>query len=104
MNDVYWGIADYINVFENSAAVYKRTSIGSLTGNGQFSDQATLIMYGYAGNAKALKKDVDAILSFQKDAIAGMYISDRNVYTIFPTNWATFVKDVAAVVKVNKSG
>ena len=101
VDNVYWGIADYINVLENTEAAYDNADIGALDGEGDYSEQATLIIHDYTDGAKILKRDVDTILSFQNDDIAGLYITDRSGYTAFPTNWATFVSDVAAVVKKN---
>ena len=104
VDSVYWSIADYINVFENTEAVYDRTNIGALDGNGKYAQQATLLIYGHKSAAKTLNKDVNTILSSKNDAIAGLYISDKSVYSAFGSNWGTFVSDVAAVVKANMGG
>ena len=103
VNSVYWNIADYINVFENSDAVYRTANIGALDQNGVQSQKTTLLIYGYTETTATLQSDVNTILSNSHDAIAGLYISDKTVYSQFPTNWNTFVSDVAAVVKANNA-
>ena len=101
VDSAYWSVADYINVFENTEAVYDAADINALNGNGKFLQNSTLIIYGYTDGAEVLQRDVNTILSVQNDAIAGLYITDQNGYSAFPGNFATFVSDVAAVVKAN---
>ena len=101
VDSTYWSIADYINVFENSQAVYNTADIGALDGNGVYSQQTALLIYGHSGDSASLQRDVQTVLSYQQDAIAGLYISDLSTYAAFPTNWNEFVSDVAAVVAAN---
>lgn len=101
VNSTYWSIADYINVFENSETVYDSADIGALDGNGAYSQQTTLIIYGHSTSTSTLQRDVQTILSRKQDNIAGVYITDSNVYSQFGSDWQTFASDVAAVVKTN---
>jgi hypothetical protein len=102
----YWAIADFINVFENTEAAYDVADIGALDGNGIYSHQASLIIHSYTDDISTLKYDVDTIMNFDKDGIAGLYITDvtmanNNPYNSFPKIWAEFCKIVAEVVQKN---
>ena len=97
----YWSIADYINVFENTEAVYDTADIGALDGDGSYHSQSTMILYDYTDGSNILQRDVNTILNQQKDAMAGLYITNSDVYSSFGNNWNAFVDQVAAVVQTN---
>lgn len=101
VNTSYWAIADYINVFENTEAKYDSADIGALDGNGVYHAQSTMILYNYTDGSSILHRDVNTILSVKNDAMAGLYITDTDLYSQFPSNWTGFVSEVAAVVKAN---
>lgn len=101
----YWSIADFINVFENTEAVYDTTDIGPLDGHGTYSHQATLIIHSYTSDFATETDDIETIMDFDNDGIAGLFITDvtvaNNPYGSFPANWAAFCRAVATVVKDN---
>ena len=103
VNNVYWSIADYINVFENSDAVYRTANIGALDQNGVQSQKSTLLIYSYSESTATLQSDVNTILSNQHDAIAGLFLSNKNGYEAFGTNLNAFVSAVAKVVNANNA-
>ena len=103
VNDVYWSIPDYINVFENPDAVYRTADIGALDQNGAQSQKATLLIYSYGESTTTLQSDVNTILSNQNDAIAGLFLSDAPGYQAFGTNLNAFVSAVATVVDANNA-
>jgi len=100
VDDAYWSIADYINVFENTEVAYDTADIGALDGEGTHYSQSTLILYNYTDGSE-LERDVDTILSRQRDTMAGLYITDSDVYSAFGSNWDAFVAQVATVVLTN---
>ncbi|KAJ1551677.1 hypothetical protein HK405_014062 [Cladochytrium tenue] len=98
VNSSYWGLADYINVFENSAGAFTPSLIPSLDGDGDYAAQASAIIYGYAGSDTALVSDVASIVGSQASggaALGALLISDISFYSAFPANWAKFVDAVA---------
>ncbi|KAK4549788.1 hypothetical protein LTR36_005089 [Oleoguttula mirabilis] len=101
VNASYWSIADYINVFEDSEAAYDIADIGALDGQGAYRAQSTMIIYGDTDESTTLHRDVNTILSSKNDDMAGLYITDKTIYSEFPGNWTGFVSEVAAVVKAN---
>ena len=101
VDSTYWSIADYINVFEDTEAAYDTADIGALDGEGAYHAQTTMIIHNYADGPSIVRRDVDTILSFQKDAMAGLYITDLDIYSAFPTNFTGFVSEVAAVIGAN---
>lgn len=103
VDETYWSIADYINVFENSEAEYDGLNVASLSEGGKYSDQSTLMIYDYDSGSRRLRRDVGALMSGQGKSVTGLYISDGNGYDAFPSNWNSFVKDVAAVVRRSKA-
>ncbi|WPH02251.1 Hypothetical protein R9X50_00510700 [Acrodontium crateriforme] len=103
VNESYWAIPDYINVFENTEAAYDTANIGALDGNGAHARKTTMLIYSHTTNSTIVKRDVQTIQRIQQDAIAGLYISDLNTYTKFPTNFTGFVAEVAAVVASNNA-
>ena len=101
VDEVYWGIADYINVFEDTEAAYESADIAALDGDGKYARQSTMILHNYTGGKKMLKRDVETILGSKHDALAGLYITDSSGYTEFGSDWAEFVDDVGRVVRAN---
>ena len=99
----YWSIADYINVFENADTAYWSANISALDDFGRYSTQSTMIIHDYVEGSKQLREDVATILSFEQDAMAGLYITDLSVYSEFPTDFMCLVGDVAKVVEANKA-
>ena len=101
----YWAIADFINVFEDTEAAYDVADIGALDGNGIYSHQATLLIHSYTDGTSTMIRDIETILAFQNDGIAGLFITDvtvaNNPYGRFPGNWKTFYENVARVVSKN---
>ena len=101
----YWPIADFINVFEDTEAAYDAANISLLDGNGVYSHQATLIIHSYTDNVATENDDIETIIDFDKDGIAGLFITDvtvaNNPYGSFPAAWAAFCSNVATVVKGN---
>lgn len=99
-------MADFINVFEDTEAVYDTANIGALDGNGQYSHQATIIIHSYTDGISTEKDDVETIMDFDNDGIASVFITEvtaasSNIYGTFPKAWAAFCKIVAQVVKDN---
>lgn len=96
----YWQWADFINVFEDTEAVYDTANIGALDGNGVHSRQTTLIIHTYKSNLQTEQRDVDTIINTAHDAIAGVFITERTVaqnpYSAFPANWAQLCQYVDA--------
>ncbi|KAK0939620.1 hypothetical protein LTR29_008746 [Friedmanniomyces endolithicus] len=103
VNSTYWSIADYINVFEDTEPKYDIADIGSLDGQGAYHAQTTLILYNYTDGSSIMQRDVNTILGVTHDAMAGLYITDLDVYNRFPTNFTGFVSLVNAVNKANKA-
>lgn len=103
VDDAYWNIADYINVFEGTEAAYDSADIGSLDGEGVYHPQATMILHDYSDGSDILQRDVETILSAERDAMAGLYITDLDVYSAFGNNWDEFVGQMAKVVEANKA-
>ncbi|MCJ1312754.1 hypothetical protein MMC25_006430 [Agyrium rufum] len=103
VDPVYWSIADYINVFEDTQTVYDEADIGFVDGVGTDSRQTTLIIYNYDGGSVILQRDVNTILDLAHDAIAGLYVDPTASYLNFRANWSSFVSDVFAVVRANMS-
>lgn len=101
VDDVYWGLADYINVLEDTEAAYYRADIGALDGQGVYHEQSTMIIHSYTDGEEVLRRDVDTILNRRHDAMAGVFISDLNVYNRFPENWEAFVDAVETVMEAN---
>lgn len=97
----YFGLADYINVFENDEAAYDTVDVGSIDGNGVYASQSTLIIWGYSSGTAKLSTDVTTILSQAQDGIAGLMVTDKGNYNEFPANWDAFVAHVASVVSSN---
>ena len=101
----YWAIADFINVFENTVAAYDVADIGALDGNGIYSHQATLLIHTYTHNTAREIDDIETIMDFENDGIAGLFITDvtvaNNPYGSFPARWTTFVSNVARIVGEN---
>ncbi|KXL46180.1 hypothetical protein M433DRAFT_149440 [Acidomyces richmondensis BFW] len=103
VNTTYWAIADYINIFEDTEAAYDSADIGSLDENGKYSSQSTMIIHSYTSGWSTMQQDVNTILSLQHDAMAGLYISNLDGYSNFPSNWTGFVAEVQTVVGANKA-
>ncbi|KAF2764262.1 hypothetical protein EJ03DRAFT_321482 [Teratosphaeria nubilosa] len=101
VDSTYWSIADYINVFEDTEAAYDTADIGALDGEGKYHGQTTMIIHSYTDGADIVARDVNTILNVTNDAMAGLYITDLDVYSEFPTNWMGFVGQVAKVVEKN---
>ncbi|TKA79115.1 hypothetical protein B0A55_02408 [Friedmanniomyces simplex] len=97
----FWGIADYINVLEDTEAAYDNANIGALDGEGEYHAQSTVILYDYSDGPAVLERDVGTLLGVQRDAMAGLYVTDLGVYDRFPTNFTGFVGEVARVVEAN---
>ncbi|TKA38988.1 hypothetical protein B0A55_13797 [Friedmanniomyces simplex] len=97
----FWGIADYINVLEDTEAAYDSADIGALDGEGEYHAQSTMILYDYTDGPAVLERDVGTILGVQRDAMAGLYVTDLGVFDRFPTNFTGFVGEVARVVEAN---
>jgi len=104
VDKTYWSIADYINVFEDTMAVYDSADIGALDGQGVYHAQTTMIIHDYTSDASVLQRDVKTILSSRHDAMAGLYVTDLSIYSKFPTNWLQLVGDMQTVVNANKAG
>ena len=87
----YWKYADYINVFENTEAIFRNTPLDSLTGNGVYAGQSTLLIHTYQSNAQTEENDVDTLIDTDYDDIAGVFITERTVaqnpYSAFPARW-----------------
>ncbi|KAK4913680.1 hypothetical protein LTR49_018014 [Elasticomyces elasticus] len=101
MDPAYWSIADYINVLEDTEVAYDGADIGALNGEGEFHAQTTIILHDYASGPTILERDVSTILSTTRDAMAGLYITDLDVYNKLPTNFTGFAREVAKVVAAN---
>lgn len=105
VDDGYFTIADFINVFEDTEAAYDVADIGALDGNGVYSHQATLLIHTYTSDEVTETNDIETIINFQNDGIAGLFITDvtvaDNPYGKFPTAWAFFSETVARVVNGN---
>lgn len=101
----YWPLADYINVFEDTEAVYDTADIGALDGNGEYSHQTTIIIHSYSSDHSTEVDDIDTIVNWDNDGIAGLFITDvtvaNNPYGSFPKAWAFFVQTIAGVVSGN---
>lgn len=101
----YWAIADFINVFENTEAAYDVADIGALDGNGIYSHQATLLIHTYTSGNETMTDDIETIIDFDNDGIAGLFITDvtvaNNPYGSFPKAWTFFSKTMARVVNGN---
>lgn len=101
----YWPIADFINVFENTEAAYDVANISALDGNGVYSHQATLLIHTYTSGKATETDDIETIIDFENDGIAGLFITDvtvaDNPYGKFPKDWAFFCKTMARVVSEN---
>ena len=101
----YWPITDFINVFEDTEAAYDVADIGALDGNGVYSHQATLLIHSYTSGNSTEIKDIETIVDFDNDGIAGLFITDvtvaNNPYGRFPKKWDFFVKNMARVVSGN---
>ncbi|KAK3109787.1 hypothetical protein LTR53_016575 [Teratosphaeriaceae sp. CCFEE 6253] len=98
----FWAIADFINVLEDTEAAYDTADIGALDGEGVYHAQTTMILHTYTDGPAILRRDVQTILGVERDAMAGLYITDLDVYNKLPTNFTGFVGEVAAVVADNK--
>lgn len=86
----YWKYADYINVFENTEAIYRTTNVPALAGT--YKEQATVIIHDYTSNLQQLETDVDTIIDSDIDDFAGVFITNRtaaeNEYIGFPSFWS----------------
>lgn len=99
----YWDIADYINVFENSEAALRTVNVTQLTGNGDYAEQSTMIVYGYTSGTQQLAEDVQDLLSVNDgEGVAGLSVSDLDTYAAFPTILNQFVADVDTVGQQNQ--
>ncbi|KAK5696717.1 hypothetical protein LTR97_008021 [Elasticomyces elasticus] len=101
VDPAYWSIADYINVLEDTEVAYDSADIGALNGEGKYHAQTTIILHDYASGPAILERDVSTILSTGRDAMAGLYITDLDVYNKLPTNFTGFAEEVAKVVAAN---
>ncbi|KAK3624536.1 hypothetical protein LTR56_020976 [Elasticomyces elasticus] len=101
VDPAYWSIADYINVLEDTEVAYDGADIGALNGEGKYHSQTTIILHDYASGPAILERDVSTILSTGRDAMAGLYITDLDVYNKLPTNFTGFAEEVAMVVAAN---
>lgn len=94
----YYNSADYINVFEDTEAVYHRTNIPALA-NGH-PNQSTLLIHTDSLNVQKLEQDVDTIIDIDYYGYAGVFITNRTVaqnpYGGFPSYWNALCKDVDA--------
>lgn len=86
--------------------MYDVTNVGLRDGNGIYSHQTSFIIHSYTDDLATEKEDVDTIMDFDKDGIAGLFITDLttasgNPYSGFPKNWAAFCSHVASVVADN---
>lgn len=104
----YWSIADYINVFEDTEAAYDAADIGGLDVGGTRSQQTTLIIHSYTDDGTVEARDITTIMSVQNDAMAGLFITDipasQNPYGSFPTAWTQFCANMSKVVSRNAAG
>ncbi|RMY72640.1 hypothetical protein D0863_04375 [Hortaea werneckii] len=98
-DEAYWRIADYINVFENTAEVFDAHGLAAFTGTGRYSSRSTVIINGYEGSVASLQGSVDVLLKRGYKSIAGLYISNHNqLYDRFPEFWEGLVEAVAGFV------
>ena len=98
-DEAYWRIADYINVFENTAEVFDAHGLAAFTGTGRYSSRSTVIINGYEGGMASLQGSVDVLLNRGYKSIAGLYISNHNqLYDRFPEVWEGLVEAVAGFV------
>ncbi|MCJ1466774.1 hypothetical protein MMC07_005394 [Pseudocyphellaria aurata] len=94
----YYQFADYINVFENTAAIYHGTNIPPLA-NGH-ANQSTLLIHTDPSDLQTLEQDVDTIIDTDSYGFAGVMITNRTVtenpWSGFPSYWDSLCKDVDA--------
>ncbi|RMZ08901.1 hypothetical protein D0862_03804 [Hortaea werneckii] len=95
----YWRIADYINVFENTAEVFDVNGLAAFTGFGRYSSRSTVIINGHNGSMTSLQSSADMLLNRGYKSIAGLYISNHNqLYDRFPEFWEGLVEAIAGFV------
>ncbi|GAB1741295.1 hypothetical protein NU219Hw_g6535t1 [Hortaea werneckii] len=95
----YWRIADYINVFENTAEVFDVNGLAAFTGSGRYSSRSTVIINGHDGSMTSLQSSADMLLNRGYKSIAGLYISNHNqLYDRFPEFWEGLVEAFAGFV------
>ncbi|MCJ1243818.1 hypothetical protein MMC30_001015, partial [Trapelia coarctata] len=102
----YWAVADYINILEDTKKAYYAVDIGALDGDGLYSQQTTMIIHTCAGAASTVYGDVNTIVSYNNDAIAGLFITSINPtradsYGTFSTLWTSFTATMGNVTKAN---
>ena len=99
----YWQWADYINVFEDTEANYRKANIPALTDNNQtYTKKGTVIIHTYTSSSQQENDDVDKVIDTDPPnyGLAGVFITDRtlaqNPFSAFPARWTDLVKWVAA--------
>lgn len=104
----YFDVADVIVVLENDQTTYEGTDIGALNGNGKYHDKSSLIMYAHDNVTSTIRRDVDTILSKERDAFESLYLTDAVgdglQYTKFPSDafWEIFLEEVNKVAQANR--
>jgi hypothetical protein len=88
----FWGLADYINVFEGTEIDLRNVNLTA--GVVGFASQATVIVQSYRSNETQLSKNVRDILGVNNGAgFAGLFVSDWGLYDAFSSLWNGFAGD-----------
>jgi len=109
----YWAVADYINILEDTKKAYYAADLGALDGNGMYSQQTTMAIHTYTGAASNAYNDVNTIVSYKHDKIAGLFITSidptradpyaafSNLWTAFSNLWTGFTAAMCNVTQAN---
>lgn len=103
----YFDVADVIIILENTQAAYEAIpDIGVRNGNGKFARKSSILIYEAGNDTGLIGRDVETILSVERDGFHSMFYSDRAVdqYSNFPYAWSEIVEQVNVVAQKNKAG
>lgn len=99
-DEEFWGLADYINVFEGTESDLRDVDL--VDGVGDYASQATVIVQNYESDETQLSEDVNDLLGAASGAgFAGLFVSDWDLYDAFSDLWDGFVGDVDVVRATN---
>lgn len=103
----YFDVADVIIILENTQAAYEAIpDIGVRNGNGKYARKSSILIYQAGNDTGLIRRDVETILSVERDGFHSMFYSDRAVdqYSNFPYAWSEIVEQVNVVAQKNKAG